>query len=328
MAEQQTNISERQDRKSIPNADSGRLPPLNALKAFEAAGRHLSFSRAADELHVTPAAIGHQVKALEDYLGVALFVRGNRRVELSETGALLLPGISGGFQRMLTAVESFRRLQADHPLVISIVPAFGGKWLLKRLDRFRELHPEICIRIEATERVADFSRDSVDIAIRYGSGDYPGLRVDCLLGEEVYPVCSPALLEGEHPLREPADLQHHVLINGDWNPNYPTWPDWEMWLKAAGLGDLPVTYGPRLSGSSESLLLEEAIAGRGVTLASSILVADDIEAGRLIRPFDVSFPVQFCYWLVCPEAAADLPRVRTFREWLLSEVGVADAHST
>jgi LysR family glycine cleavage system transcriptional activator len=301
-----------------------RLPPLNALKAFEAAGRHLSFSRAAEELHVTPAAVGHQVKALEDYLGIALFIRHNRSIELSEAGQALFPGISDGFQRLLSSVDAFRRRHADQPLVISIVPAFGGKWLLKRLDRFRELHPEICIRIEATEHLADFSRDHVDIAIRYGDGNYPGLRADCLLAEEVYPVCSPSLLEGEHPLREPADLQYHVLLNHGWNPNYPTWPDWEMWLKAAGLGDLPVTYGPQMSGSSESLLIEEAIAGRGVALASSVLVADDLAAGRLVRPFDVSFPVQFGYWLVCPEATADSPRTRTFREWLLSEVRNAE----
>ena len=325
MSDRQTSISAERDRKSTVETGAGRLPPLNALKAFEAAARHLSFSRAADELHVTPAAVGHQVKALEEYLGVELFIRGNRRIELSAAGETLFPGISDGFARMLTAVEAFRRRHADQPLVISIVPAFGGKWLMKRLDRFRELHPDICIRIEATERVADFSRDPVDVAIRYGSGDYPGLRVDCLLQEEVYPVCSPALLEGEHPLREPADLRHHVLLNSDWNPNYPTWPDWEMWLKAAGLGDLPVTYGPRLSGSSESLLIEEALAGRGVALASSVLVADDLDAGRLVRPFDVTFPVQFCYWLVCPEATAEHPRTRTFREWLLSEVRSAEA---
>lgn len=307
------------------NTDPKRLPPLNALKAFEAAGRHLSFSRAAEELHVTPAAVGHQIKALEEYLGVELFIRRNRSIELSEAGQSLFPGISDGFQRLLIAVDVFHRQHADQPLVISIVPAFGGKWLLKRLDRFRDLHPDICIRIEATERVADFSRDQVDIAIRYGNGNYPGLRVDSLLAEEVYPVCSPSLVEGEHPLREPKDLQYHLLLNRDWDPNYPTWPDWEMWLKAAGLGDLPVNYGPQVGGSSDSLLIEEAIAGRGVALASSILVADDLAAGRLIRPFDVSFPIQFGYWLVCPETTADNPKTRTFREWLLSEVKAASA---
>lgn len=299
------------------------LPPLNALKAFEAAGRHLSFSRAAEDLSVTPAAIGHQVKTLEEYLGMDLFIRKNRSVELTDAGQVLLPGISDGFSRLYSAVDVFHRHSTNRPLVISIVPAFGGKWLLKRLDRFQKLYPDIRIRIEATEEVADFSREQVDIAIRYGDGNYPDLRVDCLLAEEVYPVCSPALLEGEHPLREPRDLQHHILLAGGWNANYPTWPDWQMWLKAAGLRDLPVTYGPEMSGSSHPLLIEEAIAGRGVALASSVLTADDLEAGRLVRPFDVSYPVQFCYWLVCPETMADEPKSLTFREWLLAEVKAA-----
>lgn len=301
------------------------LPSLNALRAFEAAGRHLSFSRAAAELHVTPAAVGHQVKALEDYLATALFVRRNRAIELTGAGSQLLPGVSDAYARLFDAVEHLHRQLEDRPLVVSIVPAFGGKWLLKRLDRFRELHPGIEIRIDATERVADFTSDGVDIAIRYGNGDYPGLRVDCLLDEEVYPVCSPRLLEGEHPLLEPADLRHHVLLSGSWSPRYPTWPDWEMWLKAAGLADLPVRYGPELTGAADSLLIEEAIAGRGVALASSVLAADDIAAGRLVRPFDVSFPVQFCYWLVAPEHTADRPATGAFREWLLSEVGATPA---
>lgn len=308
------------------NNNAGRLPPLNALKAFEAAGRHLSFSRAAEELHVTPAAVGHQVKALEEYLGVELFIRRNRSIELSGAGKALFPGISDGFQRLLIAVDVFHRQHADQPLIISIVPAFGGKWLLKRLDRFRDLHPDICIRIEATERVADFSRDRVDIAIRYGDGNYPGLRVDRLLADEIFPVCSPALLEGAHPLHHPMDLQYHPLLETGWNPNYPTWPDWEMWLKAANLADLPVDYAWQLTAdsSSESIALEEAIAGRGVALASSVLAADDLAAGRLVRPFDVTFPLQFGYWLVCPETTADSPKTSTFREWLLLEVRSAE----
>lgn len=300
------------------------LPSLNALRAFEAAGRHLSFSRAAEELHVTPAAIGHQVKSLEDYLGTPLFVRLNRAVELTEAGRALLPGLSDGFERLRSTVETFQRRAADRPLTVSIVPAFGGKWLLRRLDRFRELHPGIEIRIDATERVVDFTREQVDVAIRYGDGCYPGLRVDCLLAEEVYPVCSPRLLEGPHPLREPADLAHHTLLRAAWNPRYPTWPDWEMWLKAAGLQDLPVTYGLEVSGDSETLILEEAAAGRGVVLASNVLAGDDLAAGRLVRLFDVQFPVNFYYWLVCPEAAADAPKTRAFREWLLEEVRTAN----
>jgi len=296
------------------------LPSLNALRAFEAAGRHLSFSQAAAELHVTPAAIGHQVKTLEQYLGVTLFVRRNRRIEITDAGEALLPGMSDSFSRLYSALDAFRRHVAGQPLVISIVPAFGGKWLLKRLDRFQTEHPDIRIRIEATDEMADFSRDHVDMAVRYGAGDYPGLRADRLLAEEVFPVCSPRLLEGAHPLREPSDLQYHLLLDSGWSPLYPSWPDWDMWLKAAGLESLPVTHGPQVSGDVDTWLIEEAIAGRGIALVSSVLAGDDIAAGRLVRPFDVSFPVQFGYWLVCPEATADSPRSRTFRQWLLAEV--------
>ncbi len=298
-----------------------RLPSLNALRAFESAARHLSFTRAAEELHVTPAAIGHQIRTLEDYFGITLFVRHNRSLELTEGARTLLPGLSDGFSRVSSAVDLLRRKIEDRPLVVSIVPVFG-KWLLRRLDGFRESHPGIDVRFDATERVVDFARDRVDAAVRYGTGDYPGLHVDRLIIEEIYPVCSPELLEGSHPLREPADLQHHPLLDSGWNPSYPTWPDWRMWLKAAGLADLPVEYGWQLeaSSSSEALALEEAVAGRGVALASNIFAADDLAAGRLVRPFDVSFPVRFGYWLVCPENTADMPKTRAFREWLLDEV--------
>ena len=299
-----------------------RLPSLKALRAFEAAGRHGSFTLAAEEQSVTPAAVAQQVKNLETYLGTKLFLRGNRSLELTDAGRTLLPGLTEGFTRVTAAVERLRRHLDERPLVVSIVPAFGGKWLLKRLDRFSEQHPDIDIRIDVSERVVDFQSQAVDIAVRYGDGDYPGLRVDRLLPEEVYPVCSPKLLKGPYPLREPADLQYHPLIDHGWSPRFPTWPDWEMWLKAAGLEDLPVHYAWHLnpSSASETLVLEEAIAGRGVALASSVLAADDLAAGRLVRPFEGSLPVHFAYWLVSPEETADMPKIRTFREWLLSEV--------
>lgn len=301
-----------------------RMPSLNALRAFESAGRCLSFTRAGEELSVTPAAIGHQIKALEEDLGFDLFVRGNRSLELTIAGRALLPGLSDGLGRLSAAVELVYRQTRERPLVVSIVPVFG-RWLLRRLDRFRELHPGIDIRIDATERVADFAREEVDLAIRYGDGDYPGLKVECLIMEQVYPVCSPVLLEGAHPLREPADLQHHPLLDSGWNPNYPTWPDWCMWLKAAGLADLPVQYAWQLTASSvsEALALEEAAAGRGVALASNVAAADDLAAGRLVRPFDSSFPVQFGYWLVYPETPASGTKPRTFGDWLRGEVETA-----
>lgn len=297
-----------------------RLPSLTALRAFEAAGRHLSFTQAAAELHVTPAAIGHQIKTLERDLGASLFVRFNRALELTEAGQALLPVARDAFERLAEGIETFYRRNAARPLTVSVEPAFGAKWLLRRLDRFRACHPGVDIRIDATQRVVDFAREQVDLAIRYGAGDYPGLRVDCLFEERVVPVCSPALRAGPHPLRTPADLRHHRLLRREWNPKYPTWPDWEMWLKAAGLDDIAVAEGPEVTAESESFLHQAAVDGQGVALASSVLVADDLAAGRLINPFDVTFPVNFCYFVVCPTATADAPKIRAFREWILGEV--------
>lgn len=297
-----------------------RLPSLNALRAFEAAGRHLSFSKAAEELSVTPAAVGHQIKVLEEYLGAPLFVRLNRAVELTAAGQSLLPAMSDAFARLGDAVETFQSRSASRPLTVSVEPAFGARWLLRRLDRFREGHPGVDVRIDATRRVVDFTREQVDLAIRYGSGDYPGLRVDCLFAEQVFPVCSPALLQGRHPLRTPRDLRHHTLLRHEWNPRYPTWPDWDMWLKAAALDDIEPRHSAEFTGETRSFVLQAAAEGQGVALASSVLVADDLAAGRLVKPFDVTFPVSFCYYVVSPRALADTPKVRAFREWLLSEV--------
>ena len=299
---------------------ANRPLPLNALRAFEAAGRHLSFSKAADELHVTPAAVGHQIKQLEDFLGVALFVRYNRAVQLTEPGHALLPATRDGLERLRAGVENVGRLQQTRPLVISVVPSFGGKWLLHRMDKFRAEYPEIELRIDATTRVVDLATEGIDVAIRYGSGDYPGLRVDCLLDDEIVPVCSPELLAGKHPLRKPDDLRHHVLLQAEWNPQYATWPDWPMWLKAAGLGDLEVKYSATYSGQVETMLIDAAVKAKGVALASIVLVAEDLAAGRLVRPFEISYPLNFCYYLVSLESIADTPKVRVFRDWILREV--------
>lgn len=300
---------------------TARLPPLNALKAFESAGRHLSFSRAAEDLHVTPAAVGHQIKQLEDFLGVTLFIRLNRAVQLTESGQALLPAAVDGFDRLRAGVDAVNRLNQARPLTVSVVPSFGSKWLLQRLDTFRAEHPEIEVRIDATTRVVDLATEGIDVAIRYGDGNYPGTRVDCLLDDEVFPVCSPELLQGKHPLKQPEDLRHHVLLRSEWNPKYASWPDWPMWLKAAGLEDLKVSYGPEFSGHVEAMLIDSALKGRGVALTSRVLVADDLAAGRLVRPFAINYPLHFCYYLVTLEDLAESPKVRAFREWILREVG-------
>ncbi len=295
------------------------LPPLNALRAFEAAGRHASFSKAAAELHVTPAAVGHQIRQLEDFLGVALFTRLNRAVRLTESGEALLPAAREAFERLRGGVETVRRLQAARALVVSVVPSFGGKWLLHRLEGFRARHPDIEVRIHASARVVDLAGEDIDLAIRYGLGDYPGLRVDCLLDDEIVPVCSPRLLRGRHALRTPADLRHHLLLQAEWNPRYPTWPDWAMWLKAAGLEGLEVSYSASYSGDVDTLLIGAAVNGEGVALTSRVLVAEDLAAGRLVCPFATAVPLDFCYYVVSLPDAAGLPRIKAFREWLLGE---------
>lgn len=294
-----------------------RLPPLNGLRAFEAAARHLSLTKAAEELHVTPGAISQQVKALEQYLGVRLFRRMNRALLLTDVGQACLPGLREGFDRLAAAVESARRSDSQRPLTVSVAPSFAAKWLVPRLDHLRRAYPGIDVRVDASLRLSDFDREDVDVGIRYGGGDYPGLRVDRLLTEEIFPVCSPALLRGPHPLRQPADLRFHTLLHVDWAAHFESWPDWRMWLTTAGIYDIDAVRGPRFT--QTGIALQAAIEGQGVALAGSVLVAHDLQTGRLIKPFAQSMPTSFAYFLVCSPSAADLPRVATFRRWILAE---------
>ena len=298
------------------------LPSLNALRAFEAAGRHLSFSKAAEELHVTPAAVGHQVKALEHDLGTALFERLNRAVVLTPAGQSLLPGISEVFYRLTEVVETFRRRDQNRPLTVSMPPSFGATWLMPRLERFRSRHPDIDVRIDADNRVVDLVHEDVDVALRYGLGEYPGMRVDALMSEEVFPVCSPRLLEGPHPLRELEDLRWHTLLHVDGYAHADFWPDWNMWLHSAGVGDIEVRRG--LHFNHTSMAFQAAVAGQGVALGSRVLAGDDLRAGRLVRPFAHGTPMSFAYYMVCPEALADEPRIAAFREWIIEEAASAE----
>ncbi len=299
-----------------------RLPPLNALRAFEAAGRHLSLTKAAQELHVTPAAISHQVKALEDYLGVQFFRRLNRALLLTDAGQACLPGLAEGFDRLAEAVTASRVHDEHRALAVTVPPTFGARWLLSRLDRFRAAHPGVDVRIDATDRLVDFAREEVDIGIRYGAGNYPEVHVEPLMAEEVFPVCSPGLLEGPHPLRKPDDLKAHTLLHGEWGTRAQ--PDWSMWLLAAGVHDIDATRGPQFS--LAGMAIQAAIEGHGVALAGSVLVADDLAAGRLTKPFDLSVPVSFGYYLVCAKTAVNRPRIIAFREWLIAEAREYEAN--
>jgi len=294
-----------------------RLPPLNALRAFEAAARHLSIAKAADELSVTPAAVSHQVRALEARLGAPLFRRRHRSLLLTDAGQRLLPGLRDGFDALAGAVAKVHEAEADTTLTVTTVIAFAARWLVPRLERFRLAHPEFEVRIDASDRTVDLEGGEADVAIRYGRGHYPGLQVARLFADEAFPVCSPALCACETPLATPAELRHHTLLHVDWQRDKDVAPNWRMWLLAAGVEDVDSTRGPRFS--DESMAAQAAVGGFGVALVSHVLVADDLAAGRLVRPFALSLPGQFAYYLVCPNPRCALPKVQAFRSWIMAE---------
>lgn len=293
------------------------LPPLSALRAFEAAARHMSFSKAAEELFVTPAAISHQIHSLEQDLGVRLFHRLNRSIELSASGRVLLPGLVEAFAEIRASVRRLRAHNDTGSLTMTASPSFAAKWLVLRLHRFQERCAEIDVRISATDEVVDLTKGDYDIAIRYGSGHYPGLDVELLFTNEVFPACGPQLLANGPPLRTPDDLRHHALIHDQAIERDPLVPTWPMWLKAAGVKEVPPTAG--LSFNNMSLALDAAIAGHGVVLAYSTIAAADISAGRLVRLFSLALPDQFAYYIVTAFGALERPKVRAFRDWLREE---------
>ncbi|MGI9481519.1 MAG: transcriptional regulator GcvA [Hyphomicrobiales bacterium] len=293
------------------------LPPLNSLRAFEAAGRRASMSAAAEELSVTPAAVSHQIKTLEDYFGFPLFHRAVRSIRLTDRGAALLPYLSEGLELWAEGCRKLEALDDNAPLVISSAPVFAGKWLVRKLVEFNSLHPDITVRLDGTLSLANFASDGVDAALRFGTGPFPGLHADALVEEDVAPVCSPALLEGKHPLRAPRDLANHSLIHVDWL-SAGTQPDWAMWLKMADAEDVDATKGPVVT--SDSLAIEAAANGAGVALVSAFLVREDIKSGRLVHPFDLVLPSQHWYWFVCPKEHLERPKVRAFRNWLVDAV--------
>mgnify|MGYP003700689721 FL=1 len=293
-----------------------KLPPLNALRAFEAAARQLSFTKAAAELNVTQAAISHQVKTLEEHLGLPLFRRLNRRLVLTEAGQLYLPVLREAFDAMAAGTARLGQEREGGALNISVLPSFAAKWLLPRLSRFRDRYPDIDVMVSANDRLIDFADGTYEMGIRYGLGDYPGLRCDLLLPDEVFPVCSPKLTEGPHPLRSPTDLRHHTLLHDEVSRHDES-PDWRNWLKAAGIDDIDAQRGPGFSDSS--MVIEAAAAGQGVALGHRWLAAADLESGRIVMPFGPVLPSKFAYYLVSPLAVADHRRLSLFRDWLLEE---------
>jgi LysR family glycine cleavage system transcriptional activator len=309
---------------------SQRLPPLNALRAFEAAARHLSFALAAKELHVTPAAVSHQIKGLEEFVGQRLFRRLARGLELTRAGYVFVPKLRAGFERLGEAVEELRASQESATLAVSVATSFATRWLAPRLHRFVSAHPELDVRINASTRLIDPNSDQLaamdavagppvedaDIVVRFGTGDYPGFRVDKLLQVAVTPMCSPRLLAGGHPLRDAADLKQHVLIHD--NLLYDDGrPLWDAWFDAAGMPGADTSHGLRFSHAM--LALEAAADGMGVALGMPVLAGSDLASGRLVAPLARSLPLKVAYYIVSAPDTAQREDVAAFRNWLLAE---------
>jgi LysR family transcriptional regulator, glycine cleavage system transcriptional activator len=290
------------------------LPSLNGLRAFEAAARHLSFTRAADELNVTQTAISHQIHRLEEQLGKRLFVRKSRALALTRDAADYLPAIRAAFDDLRRATVRLQRPDREGLLTVSTTASLAAKWLVIRVASFQDAHPGIEVRITASPHLVDFQREEVDVAVRYGRGNWPGLRTQWLMAEDVFPVCSPTLLKGPKPLRRPEDLAHHTLLHTTVGRE-----DWQLWLTAAGL---PVSLALRrgLSFDQSFMALQAATDGLGVALSSKSLVDADIATGRLVIPFDVVLPADAGYYIVAPEETADTTKIALFRDWLVRSV--------
>ena len=292
---------------------TARLPSLNGLRAFEAAARHLSFTVAASELNVTQTAVSHQIRRLEEELGIRLFVRQNRALALTPEAKDYLPGVRAAFNDLRLATDRLLRRDDDHVLTVSTLASLAAKWLLPRLATFQESHPGIDVRITTSPGLVDFRNGDVDAAIRYGRGHWPGTRAEWLTADELFPVCSPALLEGDKPLRCPEDLAHYTLLHSSGGYD----DDWRLWLTAAGLPS-NISKQPGLTFDLIFLTLQAAIDGSGVAMGRTSYVEADIAKGRLVVPFKVTLPADAGFYLVSPEAKADSPKLRAFRQWLIA----------
>jgi LysR family transcriptional regulator, glycine cleavage system transcriptional activator len=285
------------------------LPSLNGLRAFESAARHMSFTRAAEELNVTQTAVSHQIRRLEEQLGIALFIRRKRGLELTREAADYLPAIRSAFADLHRATEKLRRADQDARLTVSTTVSLATKWLVSRVAAFQDANPGIEVRITTSTHLVDFRREEVDIAVRYGRGSWPGLRAQWLMAEQIFPVCAPALLTG---LRTPADLAQYTLLHAS-----AAREDWQLWLTAAGL---PASMATRrgMTFDQSFMALQAAMEGLGVAMGRFHLVETDLAAGRLVAPFDVVLPQDAGYYVVAPEGTADSPKIARFRDWLIA----------
>lgn len=287
------------------------LPPLNGLRAFEAAARHMSFTDAAEELSVTQAAISHQVRGLELRLGLKLFVRRNRSLLLSEAGQAYLPAVRAAFDQLNEATEKLLQKDRGGHLTVTTTASFATKWLVPRLGGFQRSNPEIDVRISTGTGLIDFSREDVDIGIRYGRGQWSNLMAERLVGEDIMPVCAPSLAKGASALRKPADLKRFTLLHIAPFPD-----DWQVWLTAAGVKGVDATRGVTFDNSI--VAYQAAIDGLGVALGRDPLVAPDLKAGRLVAPFDFKMPSDLAYYVVYPAEAIRRRKIKAFRDWLMT----------
>ncbi|HLA71820.1 MAG TPA: transcriptional regulator GcvA [Steroidobacteraceae bacterium] len=289
-----------------------KLPPLSSLPAFEAAARLLNFSKAADELNVTPGAISRAIKHLEDQLNVLLFERKTRSVHLTTVGELYARAVRDALEQLAAATALASARCSESTLNVSTSDGFAGRWLVPRLYRFHRVHGDVDVRVSTTGKLTNFRGDGIDVAIRYGSGNYPGLTCEFLTDEEVFPVCSPKLLKGAHPLRKPEDLRDHTLIRD----TYPI--DWAAWLSSAKVKGVNPHKG--LTFDSYTFAVEAAVQGEGVVLGRTMLVAADLAVGRLVRPFKHALKAFSSFYVVYPPDAIRQRKVRIFRDWLFSEI--------
>jgi LysR family glycine cleavage system transcriptional activator len=287
------------------------LPPLNSLRAFEAAARHLSFTKGAKELNVTQGAVSHQVKGLEERLGLKLFLRRPKGLVLTEAGQTCQKFIRDAFDGLTAGFADVLNTDNGGVLTVSVSPNFATKWLVPRIGNFSAAHPEIDLRISAALHHVDFAREDIDIVVRHGEGDWPDLHAERLMAETLFPMCSPRLMEGPDPLERPQDLARHTLLHLD------NRQDWIKWLDAAGVTSADLSKGAVFN--QASLALDAAAGGQGVVLGRSALAAPDLLAHRLVRPFGPSLAVAYAYYIVCPKPAAERRKIQAFRNWLLSE---------
>ncbi|HXV30340.1 MAG TPA: transcriptional regulator GcvA [Sinorhizobium sp.] len=297
-----------------------RFPGTRTLKLIEAAGRHLNFSRAAAELGLTPAAVSHQVKEIEDQLGFELFARTSRTMQLTAAGVVIYEATVEALADLDAGLVRARRMtRKSQQLKVTTSASFAARWLVPRLELFRRRHPDVDIRIDVSTVAREFARDDIDVAIRFGPGGYPGLRSDRLFEIEIFPVCSPRLLKSAPPLKEPRDLLRYTLVDVEWSKGGVTWPNWRMWMAAAGVSDFDDDAGIHFEDSSHAI--QAAVDGNVVALADFTMVADDLSVGRLVRPFDLGVKVSagFAYHVVSPLETADTPPITAFRTWLVEE---------